>query len=101
MPGASASIPRWPIDPDQVRHQLGGRTAGTADIIRSLCEYGLKARLVSAPWSRLPAMALARVAVPADQRFVIIAKALEDKLLLNDPAAGGTRSVTRSDLEAT
>src|SRR5690348_13653432 len=39
-----------PIDPDQVRHQLGGRIVGTADIIRSLREYGLKARLASARW---------------------------------------------------
>ena len=90
-----------PIDPDQVRHQLGGRIVGTADIIRSLREHGLKTRLVGTGWSRLSATALPCIAVQADQSFVIIAKTLEDKLLLHDPAAGGPRSVTRSEFEAT
>ncbi|MBR0899198.1 type I secretion system permease/ATPase [Bradyrhizobium tropiciagri] len=90
-----------PIDPDQVRHQLGGRTVGAADIIRCLREYGLKARFASAQWPRLSATALPCIAILDDESFVIIAKALEDKVLLHDPAAGGPRSVSRSEFEAT
>ncbi|WP_426422607.1 type I secretion system permease/ATPase [Bradyrhizobium genosp. A] len=91
----------FPIDLDQVRHQLGGRTVVTADIIRSLREYGLKARLARAQWPRLSATALPCIAVLDGESFVIIAKALDDKLLLHDPAAGGPRSVSRSEFEAT
>lgn len=89
-----------PIDPDQVRHQLSGRTVGMADVIRSLREYGLKARSANAQWPRLSTTALPCIAVLDDENFVIVAKALEDKLLLHDPAAGGPRSVSRSEFEA-
>jgi subfamily B ATP-binding cassette protein HlyB/CyaB len=88
-------------DPEQIRHAfaIGADGAKTLDILRAAKELGFKVKAVSARYERLPRLALPAVAEAADGRFLILAKAQEDSVLILDPAESKPRIVKKEEFQ--
>ena len=72
---------------EQIRHRAGkGNAPFTArDIVLAARSLDLKSRLTKTSWSRLVSTPLPAIAELTDGRFVVLAKAAEDKVLIQDP----------------
>jgi ATP-binding cassette, subfamily B, bacterial HlyB/CyaB len=77
-----------PADAAQLKHQFveSGVEASDGDLLRAAKHLGLKAGKVDAEWSRLASMPLPAIAVLNDGRFVVLARADAEKVLVQDPA---------------
>jgi subfamily B ATP-binding cassette protein HlyB/CyaB len=77
-----------PADPDQLRHQFAesGKPFGEAEILLAAKHLGLKAGSINTAWSRLAATPLPAVAQQKDGRYVVVARADAEKVLVQDPA---------------
>ena len=86
-------------DPAQIRHRFGGAALDISEMLRCAREFGLKARVYSTKWSRLQNTPLPGIVALRDGGFLMLAKAGEDKALVQRP---GTRPelMTRAELEA-
>src|SRR5262245_57900585 len=69
----------------QIRHRLGTDKIGAPEILRCARDLGLKARACQTGWSRLARMPLPAIATLADGGFIVLAKAGEDKVLVQSP----------------
>ncbi len=88
-------------DAAQIRHRYGGGTAfGAAEILRCAKELRLKARLVTTDWGRLAKTPLPALAEGRDGRCVVLARIVDDKVLIQDPDVGRPQLVPRAELEA-
>jgi subfamily B ATP-binding cassette protein HlyB/CyaB len=76
-----------PADAEQVRHQFAeaGKKLGETELLLAAKHLGLKASAAESEWSKLAATALPAIAVQNDGRYVIIARASADKVLVQDP----------------
>jgi subfamily B ATP-binding cassette protein HlyB/CyaB len=76
-----------PADGAQLQHQFGesGKPFGDAELLRAAKQLGFKAGLVDSEWSRLSVIQLPAIARRKDGRYVVLAKADGDKVLLQDP----------------
>ena len=72
-------------DREQIRHRLGTNKIGASEILRCAKGFGLKARSCRTNWSRLAKMPLPAIARLRDGRFMVVAKASEDKVLVQSP----------------
>jgi len=88
------------VDPAQVRHQFAGAPFGIAEILRCAKELKLKARAVVADWRRLAKVPLPALAECRDGSFLVLARLVDDKALIQDPAVGRPQLLSRSELEA-
>src|SRR5215470_1425910 len=88
------------VDPGQIRHQFGGATFGTSEVLRCAKQFRLKARATAADWTRLARTPLPALAECRDGSFVILGKAVEDKALIQDPKVGRPQLVTREEFES-
>ena len=86
-------------DPAQIKHRFGGAAIGTAEMLRCAREFGLKARTYSTKWSRLQTTPLPGIAPLRDGGFLLLAKAGEDKVLVQRPGAR-PELLTQAELEA-
>ena len=86
-------------DPEQIRHRFGNEI-GVAEMLRCSKEFGLKARSYHSTWGRLANTPLPGIAVLRDGRFLIIGKAGEDQVLVQDPLAPRPALMNRADFEA-
>src|SRR5262245_54549427 len=88
-------------DADQLRREFGvpGRAFGEADLLRAARSLGLKARLVRSRWSRLAVIPLPALAATRDGRWVVLARADAETVLVQDPAAGRPLVTPRADFE--
>jgi ATP-binding cassette, subfamily B, bacterial HlyB/CyaB len=86
-------------DPEQIRHRFGNEI-GVAEMLRCAKEFGLKARSYHSTWRRLANTPLPGIAVLRDGRFLIIGKAGEDQVLVQDPLAPRPALMNRADFEA-
>ena len=86
-------------DPEQIRHRFGN-DIGVAEMLRCAKEFGLKARSYQSTWGRLANTPLPGIAVLRDGRFLIIGKAGEDQVLVQDPLAPRPALMNRADFEA-
>ncbi len=86
-------------DPEQIRHRFGN-DIGVAEMLRCAKEFGLKARSYHSTWRRLANTPLPGIAVLRDGRFLIIGKAGEDQVLVQDPLAPRPALMNRADFEA-
>jgi subfamily B ATP-binding cassette protein HlyB/CyaB len=77
-----------PADPDQLRHQFAesGKSFGETEILLAAKHLGLKAGPINTDWSRLTATPLPAVAQQKDGRYIVIARADAEKVLVQDPA---------------
>ena len=87
-------------DPGQIRHQLGTDKIGAPEILRYAKDLGLKARACRTDWSRLAKTPLPAIATLHDGGFLVVAKAAEDKVLVQSPQASRPALMTRAELLA-
>ena len=85
---------------EQIRHQVGRATVGIAEMLRVARGFGLKARACRSSWKRLEKTPLPGIAVLRDGGFLLLAKAGEDKVLVQAPLSPRPTLMTRSELEA-
>src|SRR5215813_6899561 len=88
------------VDPAQIRHQFAGTRFGIVEILRCVRQLKLKARAVTTDWGRLLKTPLPALAECHDGSFVVLARVIDDKALIQDPAVGKPQLVSRSDFEA-
>ncbi len=76
-----------PADAQQLRHEFvqDGRLFGETELLRAAKRLGLKAEVVTSRWDRLSVIALPAIAQQKDGRYVIIARADNEKVLVQDP----------------
>jgi subfamily B ATP-binding cassette protein HlyB/CyaB len=75
-------------DRGQLRHRLGTDKIGAPEMIRCARDLGLKARAWRTKWSRLARTPLPAIASRRDGGFMLLAKASEDKVLVQSPQTG-------------
>jgi subfamily B ATP-binding cassette protein HlyB/CyaB len=75
-------------DRGQLRHRLGTDKIGAPEMLRCARDLGLKARAWRTKWSRLARTPLPAIASLRDGGFMLLAKAAEDKVLVQSPLAG-------------
>ena len=75
-------------DRGQLRHRLGTDKIGAPEMIRCARDLGLKARAWRTEWSRLVRTPLPAIASLRDGGFMVLAKASEDKVLVQSPQTG-------------
>jgi ATP-binding cassette, subfamily B, bacterial HlyB/CyaB len=85
-------------DREQIRHRLGTNKIGASEILRCAKGFGLKARSCRTNWSRLAKMPLPAIARLRDGRFMVVAKASEDKVLVQSPQDSRPALMTRAEL---
>lgn len=77
-----------PADPAQLQHQFGqsGRSFSETELLLAARHLGLKASATASEWSRLSVVPLPAIACQKDGRYVIVARADAEKVLVQDPA---------------
>jgi subfamily B ATP-binding cassette protein HlyB/CyaB len=86
-------------DPEQIRHRFGN-DIGIAEMLRCAKDFGLKARAYQSNWGRLANTPFPGIAVLRDGRFLILGKAGEDQVLVQDPLAPRPALMKRAEFEA-
>ena len=87
-------------DAGQIRHRLGTDKIGAPEMLRCAKELGLKARAYRTEWSRLVKTPLPAIAALRDGRFMVVAKAAEDKVLVQPPLASRPTLMTQDEFLA-
>ena len=87
-------------DQGQIRHRLGTTRIGAAEMLRCAKDLGLKARAYRTDWSRLAKTPLPAIATLRDGGFMVVAKADDDKVLVQPPQESRPALMTRAELLA-
>ena len=89
-------------DAEQLRHQfaVAGQPVDEEGLLRAAKHLGLKSGINQSEWSRLPAVALPALAVLKDNRYVLIARADAERVLVHDPLEPRPILVPRETFEA-
>ena len=87
-------------DAEQIRHRLGTDKIGAPEILRCARDLGLKARACQSNWARLVGTPLPAIATLRQGGFMVIAKAAEEKVLVQSPQEPGPALMTRAELLA-
>ncbi len=77
-----------PADAEQLKHEFGqaGKPFGESEILLAARHLGLKASAADSDWPRLSVITLPAIAVQKDGRSVLLARADNEKVLVQDPA---------------
>ena len=86
-------------DPEQIRHRFGDGF-GAVEMLRCAKEFGLKARTYRSSWQRLNRTPLPCIAVLRDGRHLLLGKASEDQVLVQDPMSPRPAIMSRAEFEA-
>ena len=84
-------------DADQIRHRLGTSNLGAPEILRCARDLGLKARTLRTKWTRLAKTPLPGIAMLRDGTFMVIAKASDEKVLVQSPQTRRPELMTRDE----
>ncbi|HEY3677177.1 MAG TPA: type I secretion system permease/ATPase [Bradyrhizobium sp.] len=87
-------------DPAQIHHQFGSVPIGASEMLRCAKEFGLKARTLKTSWDRLAVTALPAIATLKDGGFLLLAKAGDDKVIVQSPASPRPELLTKTEFEA-
>jgi ATP-binding cassette, subfamily B, bacterial HlyB/CyaB len=87
-------------DRGQIRHRLGATKVGAPEMLRCAKDLGLKARAWRTGWSRLARTPLPAIASLRDGGFLVLAKAAEDKVLVQSPQTLRPVLMTRDEFLA-
>src|SRR5262249_29003736 len=87
-------------DAEQIAHRLGTDKISAPEMLRCAKDLGLKARAYRTDWSRLARTPLPAIAALRDGGFLVVAKAGEDKGLVQSPQASRPALRTRAELLA-
>ncbi len=85
-------------DREQIRHALGTTTIGAAEMLRCAKDLGLKARISRSSWARLARTPLPAIALLRDGSFMVIAKASDEKALVQSPGTLRPVLMSRDEL---
>ncbi len=85
-------------DRGQIRHRLGTDKIGAPEMLRCARDLGLKARTYRTDWTRLARTALPAIAILRDGSFMVLAKASDDKVLVQSPESTQPTLMTREEL---
>jgi subfamily B ATP-binding cassette protein HlyB/CyaB len=88
------------VDAEQIRHRLGTAKIGAPEILRCAKDLGLKARAYRTDWSRLARTPLPAIALLRGGGFMVLAKASEDKVLVQSPRSPRPALMSRDELLA-
>ncbi|GEP58640.1 type I secretion system permease/ATPase [Reyranella soli] len=90
-----------PAEPAQLHHQLGlaGKPVGVLEMVRCARQRGLKSRGLSTRWDRLARTPLPAVAELRDGSFLLLGKAIDDKVLVHVPGASQATVMMRRQFE--
>jgi subfamily B ATP-binding cassette protein HlyB/CyaB len=77
-----------PASAEPLKHQFveSGKPFGETELLLAARHLGFKAGVLTSEWSRLPHIALPAIAQQKDGRYVLLARADAEKVLLQDPA---------------
>lgn len=91
-----------PADASQLRHQFtqSGQTLSATDILRAAKHVGLKAGRVKTRWEKLRETPLPAMVQQADGRYMVLAKADDQKVLVQDPLEVRPLVLSREQFEA-
>jgi ATP-binding cassette, subfamily B, bacterial HlyB/CyaB len=87
-------------DAGQIRHRLGTDKIAAPEMIRCAKDLGLKARAFRTNWPRLVKTPLPAVATLRDGGFLLVAKADDDKVLVQSPIEARPAVMTRDEFVA-
>jgi subfamily B ATP-binding cassette protein HlyB/CyaB len=87
-------------DAAQIHHQFGSMPIGMTEMLRCAKEFGLKARTLNSSWDRLAVTALPAIATLKDGGFLLLAKAGDDKIIVQSATSPRPELLTRADFEA-
>jgi ATP-binding cassette, subfamily B, bacterial HlyB/CyaB len=82
---------------EQIRHRLGVDKIGVPEMLRCAKDLGLKARAWWTDWSRLASTPLPAIAALRDGGFLVVAKAGDDKVLVQSPQSSRPALMTRAE----
>jgi subfamily B ATP-binding cassette protein HlyB/CyaB len=90
-----------PADGGQLRHQFGesGKPLGEVELLRAAKHLGFKAGMVESDWARLSGTPLPALARRTDGRYVVVAKADPEKVLIQDPVEQSPIVLSRGQFE--
>ncbi|MBO6541658.1 MAG: type I secretion system permease/ATPase [Alphaproteobacteria bacterium] len=93
---------RLPFEPTQTCHELGltDGIGGPDDVLRVAKHIGFRARKTAAAFDRLPQVSLPCIAIKMDGTFLVLARAAENRVLVQDPAEQAPQELTREEFEA-
>jgi ATP-binding cassette, subfamily B, bacterial HlyB/CyaB len=86
-------------DPVQIRHRFGEKF-GVPEMLRCAKEYGLKARSFHSNWPRLLKTPLPGIAVLSDGGYLLVGKANDDQVLVQNPLSAQPTLMSRAEFEA-
>ena len=89
-----------PADPEQIRHQFGGAPFGVTEMLRCAKQLQVKARAIKTKWERLAATPLPAIAALREGGFLLLGKAVDDKVLVQSPGSPKPSFMTRAEFEA-
>lgn len=77
-----------PASAEPLRHQFveSGNPFRESEVLRAAKHLGFKVGALNSEWTRLPHITLPAIALHKDGRFVVIARADNEKVLVQDPA---------------
>jgi len=89
------------VDPDQIRHSfaIGNGGMGKLDLIRAAKALGFKAKATTVSFERLSKLVLPAIAETLDGRFIILAKAEAEQVLIFDPSENRPRAFKTEELQ--
>jgi subfamily B ATP-binding cassette protein HlyB/CyaB len=78
------------VEPDQLKHQFApdGESFDSAHILRVAKRLDLKAKLLRVPPQRLASTVLPAIALMKDGSYLVLARASDDRVLLQNPESG-------------
>ena len=88
------------VDPEQIRHQLGGVPIGVPEILRCAKEFGLKARERITSWDRLETTPMPAIAALRDGGFLLLGKFGSGKVIVQSPYSPHPSVMTKAEFEA-
>ena len=91
---------RLAADEAQITHRFGGASIGINEMLRCAKDFKLKARAVTADWTRLRRLSLPAIAERRDGTFTVLARVTDDQALIQSPAFARPQLIPRSQFEA-
>lgn len=91
-----------PADASQLRHQFArlNEPLSPTDLLRAAKHLGLKAGRMTVRWDKLPTLPLPAMVRRTDGRYLVLAKADEQKVLVQDPVEARPLVLSRDRFEA-
>lgn len=87
------------VDPGQIRHSfaIGKEGMSTIDVLRAAKELGFKAKAVTIKYERFQKIRLPAIAEMVNDKYIILAKAEDEQVLIVDPVLGKPQLVRKEE----